>query len=117
MAEFLFSLAILLLGAASIFWVLDLKRKAVPIWRRLVSFDALFAIYTSVVVLVRCRAAVQHVDFPQELNIVPHFALIGLLLIGTALLAGCFAPQKMQLFLLPSTMIIGFLWLGALAAL
>ena len=117
MAELLFVIAVLSLGLAWFFWVVGWKHRTVAVWRRLLSLVALIAVGASAIELLRCRVAVQHSDFMQRLDIVPHCASTGLLLTAAALLVCWFSPRKTLLCLLPSTVIIGFLWWGALVAL
>ena len=117
MGELLLLLAILLLAGGWYFSIPARYRRTIPIWRQLLSFAALTSLNAAIMELLGSSVILQAADFERRFHAIPRLALVGLLLTLVALVTCWFATRRAIICILPSTLIIGFLWFVAVVAL
>jgi hypothetical protein len=117
MPELLVLLAILLLAGGWSFSVPSRYRKAISTWRQVLSFAALTSLTATVVELLVGRILLEGANWDRRFQVIPPLALVGLILTLVALVTCWFANWRALICILPSTLIVGFLWLIAAMAL
>ena len=117
MGELLILLAILLLAGGWYFSIPARYRRTISIWRQLLSFAALTSLTAAIMELLGSSVILQTADFERRFHAIPRLAVVGLLLTLVALVTCWFATRRAIICILPSTLIVGFLWLVAVVAL
>ena len=117
MGELLVLLAILLLAGGWYFSVPARYRRTIPMWRQLLSFAALTSLTAAVMELLGGSVILQTADFDRRFHVIPRLALVGLMLTSVAFVTCWFATRRAIICILPSTLIVGFLWFLAVVAL
>ena len=117
-ADLLLTLAMILLLAAWLVSFFDKRVRLglVPFWRRILSWVSLLALTISLIELIRASDAMA-VARSYRLDIIAPFARVGLLCAAAAFVTCWFSSWRTLACLLPSTVLVGFLWfMGLLAA-
>jgi hypothetical protein len=100
-----------------VFSIVGRYRRAVPIWRQVLQFVALISLTAAVIELVGGRILLEDADFARKLYVIPRLAKVGFILTFVSLVTCLFGNPRSLICILPSSLIVAFLFFAAVAAL
>lgn len=109
--------AILLLGGGWVFSFSHGSTETMQTWRRRLFFISLLSLTAALLELQVGSMLLAGADFNQRFELIPWLSLVGLVLTGCALLTCWFGNRRGVMFVLPATLLVGFLWVMAVVAL